>query len=420
MRFSFNQFSLSFPETERYGGFVNAEHKIFGERLVAYADMLYQDVQTNNHLAPPPTFDFLTPGSTTLFISRSIPPTRSTRRLANPMEPKEAPARATGQDPDAYNPFNPFQQFISGGTRARLIEFGNRLLDNETNSFLTTIGFKGDRLFDGSWGYDAGFRYSDDQNISTGTLVSGILFDRIQNANDPIFDPSPPQFIGTTTPFNPFTDYRVPFPSNQATVNFATVHPKEIDTSKLTTLDATIYTTALFRLPAGGVGLAFGGQFQHENIAQNLDLLYTSGDIIGTSASNSTNAGRKSYALYAETDIPIFSPANSVPGFRALELVAAGRFEAFLNNNTNVAVPKLGIRWQPLDDSLTIRSTWGEGFLEPSLYELYGLPYLLSVVRRTISRERESQSTLEPEDSRNFTAGFVYSPKFVPGLDSHG
>ena len=30
------------------------------------------------------------------------------------------------------------------------------------------------------------------------------------------------------------------------------------------------------------------------------------------------------------------------------------------------------MRWQPFDEQLTIRSTWGEGFLEPSLVELYG------------------------------------------------
>ena len=129
---------------------------------------------------------------------------------------------------------------------------------------MTTLGLRGDSLFDGSWGYDAGFRYSQIRNISTGTFVSGVLFDRILNANDPIFDPSSKQYIGTTIPFNPFTDYRVPFSSNSATVNFATVHPTDIDTSKLATLDATIYTTALFHLPAGGVGLAFGGEFRRE------------------------------------------------------------------------------------------------------------------------------------------------------------
>ena len=230
---------------------------------------------------------------------------------------------------------------------------------------------KGDKLFDGSWGYDVGFRYSQIKNTSTGSFVSATRFNRILNANDPIFDPTSSEFIGTTVPFNPFTDYRVPFPSNFATIDFATIHPKNVDTSKLATLDATMYTTALFKLPAGGVGLAYGGQFRRESIEQNIDQL-NQGDNLGETPFHSTRAGRKSYGIYAETDIPVFSAANSIPAFHALEFTAAARFEYYLNNDTNVLVPKFGMRWQPFDDSLTIRSTWGEGFREPSLYELFG------------------------------------------------
>ena len=58
----------------------------------------------------------------------------------------------TGAPADAFNPFNPFDQIISGGTRARLAEFGNRLFDNETDAWLSTLGIKGDKLFDGSLG----------------------------------------------------------------------------------------------------------------------------------------------------------------------------------------------------------------------------------------------------------------------------
>ena len=239
---------------------------------------------------------------------------------------------------------------------------------------MTTLGLRGDNLFDGSWGYDAGFRYSQIRNISTGTFVSGVLFDRILNANDPIFDPSSKQYIGTTIPFNPFTDYRVPFPSNFATVNFATVHPTDIDTSKLATLDATIYTTALFRLPAGGVGLAFGAQFRRESIKQDIDLL-ENGDIVGSRPNQQHGGGAK--VLRHLCWRPIFrslARRTLFPLFTPWILRRAARFEAFRNNNTNALVPKFGMKWQPLDDSLTIRSTWGEGFLQPTLYQLFGSP----------------------------------------------
>ncbi|PYK85989.1 MAG: hypothetical protein DMF47_08100 [Verrucomicrobia bacterium] len=419
--FNFNQFSLSFPESERYGVYLSADHKIFGDQMVVYADGFYQNVKTHNELAPPASGSFQTKGQTILAIPPHSP-------IAPGAEPPNTPTHAaTGVPADAFNPFNPFDQIISGGTRARLAEFGNRLFDNETDAWLSTVGVRGDKLFDGTWGYDAAFRYSQLKNTQTGTQVSASRFNRILNQADPIFDPTSPQFIGTTVAFNPFGDYRRPIAANAATVEFARVHPKDEDTSKLATLDATMYTTALFNLPAGGVGLAFGGQFRRESLKENPDMLNVEGDIVGNSPVPTAVGGRKSYAFFAETRIPIFSPANAIPGFHSLEFTAAGRFEEFLNNNTNVLVPKVGLRWQPFDEELTLRATWGEGFREPSLEELFGSPVsTLEVTHDPLKGgllESEtnvlisSNPNLQPEDSRSFSGGFVYTPKYVPGLN---
>lgn len=418
--FNFNEFSLSFPSSERYGAYVAMDHKIFGDQLVLYADGMYQNVKTHNELAAPATGNFQTNGQVTI----AIPP-----RVANPAgtTPLGGPSYAeTGLTPGAFNPFNPFNQIISGGSRARLAEFGNRLFDNETEAFLATLGFRGDKLFDGTWGYDTGFRYSEVKNTTTGTQVSSSRFNRILNQADPIFDPNSPEYIGTTLAFNPFGDFRVPIPSNEAALEFARVHPVDTHKSKLATVDATIYTTSLFDLPAGGIGMAFGGQFRRESLSEDPDALGLAGDIAGNSAQFSVHGGRKSYAIFIETSFPIFSPKNEIPGFHALDIYAAGRYEAFLNNDTSVAVPKVGLRWQPLDDSLTLRFTWGLGFREPSLEELYSGPQ--SDIQPSHDPmnggafEPETQTLilsspdLLPEDSESFSGGFVYTPKFVPGL----
>ncbi len=144
--------------------------------------------RSHDELAPSATGSFDTPGSTSL----AIPPNTAFPLDANgnPISPPNTPTSAeTGVPADAFNPFNPFQQIISGGTRARLLEFGNRLFDNETNNFLSTVGIRGDKLLDGTWGYDFGFRYSNVQAIAEGTLVSASRFDRVLNQNDPIFQP---------------------------------------------------------------------------------------------------------------------------------------------------------------------------------------------------------------------------------------
>jgi outer membrane receptor protein involved in Fe transport len=431
--FNFNLFSQSTPESERYGGYVNFTHKVFGDSFVIYGDMAYQNVKTHNELAAAATGSFQTAGQVTL----AIPPHAPGPTLGGPTYEE------TGVQVGAFNPFNPFQQIISGGSRYRLAEFGNRLFDSETDAFFTTLGVKGDKLFDGTWGYDGAFRYSQLKDIERAQVVSTSRFDRILNAADPIFNPASPQYIGTTIPYNPFGDFRNPPPTNAATVAYATVHPKDYNLSKLATLDFTMYTTALFNLPAGGVGFAFGGQFRRENIDQVPDEINLQGDTIGSSPAAITHGGRKSYGLYTEAIIPIFSAANAIPGFHALEFTAAGRYEAFMNNDTNVMVPKFGMRWQPLDDSLTFRSTWGKGFREPSLYELYASPTaslqtshdplngtlangapcdprttpgcqpLLESETATLT---QSNPNLQPEDSNAFTAGIVYTPKYVPGL----
>src|SRR5438477_6099386 len=299
--FNFNEFSPSFPASERYGGYVAMDHKIFGDALVVYGDAMYQNVKTHNELAPPATGNFQTPGNVTLAIPPRVPNPAGTTPFGGPSYAD------TGLTPGAFNPFNPFNQIISGGTRARLAEFGNRLFDNESDAWLGTLGFRGDKLFNGTWGYDTGFRYSQIRNTTTGQQVSISRFNRILNQADPIFRPGSSEFIGTTTAFNPFGDFRVPIASNQASVEFARVHPRDIDTSKLATIDATIFTTDLFDLPAGGIGFAIGGQFRRESLNEDPDQLNINGDVAGNSAIASAVGGRKSFALFVETSIPVFS-----------------------------------------------------------------------------------------------------------------
>jgi outer membrane receptor protein involved in Fe transport len=421
-RFNFNAFSAALPDSEHYGGFINASHKVFGDQLILYSDLLYQNAQTHYLLAPVATGQFQTPGNVTL----AIPPHAPGPTLGGPTYEE------TGVPSGAFNPFNPFQQIISGNSFARLTEFGDRVRNNETDAFLSTLGVKGDKLFDGTWGYDAAFRYSEIKNTSIDTHVSASRFNRILNAADPIFDPASPEFIGTTIPYNPFGDFRVPIASNALPTAFATIHPKSVDTSRLATLDLNIYTTALFKLPAGGVGLAFGGQFRRESLRQGPDEEAISGDILGTGPGNFTDAGRKAYAFYGEANVPIFSPIFSAPGLHSLEFTAATRFEDFRNNDTNVLVPKFGMRWQPLDESFTVRATWGEGFHQPSLIELFGSPSqgltapvlapgaLFDPATGNLVDSAafiiRSNPNLQPEDSRSFSGGFVYTPRFIQGL----
>src|SRR6202035_1483361 len=101
--------------------------------------------------------------------------------------------------------------------------------------------------------------YRQIQQISQIQSVNGPRFERILNANDSLFNPASSDYIGQTTPYDPFNDFKVPIKTNLPLINFATLHVRNLNTSKLATFDVNIYTTNLFDLPGGPVGLALGG-----------------------------------------------------------------------------------------------------------------------------------------------------------------
>jgi iron complex outermembrane recepter protein len=424
--FNFNATSGSFPTQERWGGYAAFNDKICDDQFQIYGDFFYVDAKTHDELAPSATGDFETPGNFTIFIPPNHP-------LPGGVAPPGTPSAAeVGMPAGAFNPFNPFEQIISGGSRARVADFGNRLFDNENIAERFTVGVKGDKLFNGTWGYDGAFMYSQFQQIQQIQDVNGPRFEQILNANDALFNPASASFIGQTTPYNPFGDpLRVPIAANAPLIDFATLHEHNIGTSKLATLDLNIYTTDLFDLPAGGVGLAFGGVFTRQTYIFNPDDQARLGQELGVGITPPVKAGRKEYAFYGETLIPIFSPKWNIPGFHSLEFTAGVRYEAWLNNDTNAAVPKVGVRWQPFDEQLTIRSTWGEGFLEPSMLQLFGpTVFALGPARfvgfapgSTTPQDTSNPETtivetpnrnLSPEHDRTWTGGLVYTPKWIP------
>src|SRR2546423_15056212 len=113
------------------------DHKFFGDQMVLYADAMYQNVKTHNELAAPATGNFQTNGQVTLAIPPRVPNPAGTTPLGGPTYAD------TGVAPGAFNPFNPFNQIISGRTKDLLAEFGNRKFVYDTHAVTFTLGFKG-------------------------------------------------------------------------------------------------------------------------------------------------------------------------------------------------------------------------------------------------------------------------------------
>jgi iron complex outermembrane receptor protein len=111
----------------------------------------------------------------------------------------------------------------------------------------------------------------------------------------------------------------------------------------------------LFELGGGTSATAFGIEYRTEEYSDLYDSLSEGNQILG-SAGNSAGGGRDVLAVYAEALFPFFD------GF---EMSLAGRYEEYSDYGSDFA-PKIAFRYQPLEN-LTLRAAYGEGFRAPTL-----------------------------------------------------
>ena len=119
---------------------------------------------------------------------------------------------------------------------------------------------------------------------------------------------------------------------------------------------------------------------------------------------------------YGQIDLPILGGKWSWPGARNLEVILSERYDNY-SDFGGAAKPKVAIRYKPIDD-LTLRATYAEGFIAPSLSQLFGTPILS--VPAIIDPASGSLVTplvvtggnphLKPENSYGYYAGAVWTP----------
>jgi iron complex outermembrane receptor protein len=177
-----------------------------------------------------------------------------------------------------------------------------------------------------------------------------------------------------------------------------------------------------FDLPAGSLGFALGGQYINESFDLDYDGLTKQGQVPGLNPAFPTPRGvRERWAGFAEVRIPVLSEKQNVPGFYSFEIGASGRYEN-LDPGGSSAVPKVSFRWQPIEKQLTLRGTYSQGFVAPSMYTLFGAPLVNNpTIRLPNGRVQEqvmyiSNPKLPSADSENYTLGLVYSPEQLKHL----
>lgn len=187
----------------------------------------------------------------------------------------------------------------------------------------------------------------------------------------------------------------------------------------------------LFDLPAGSVDLAFGAEVRQESLSAVADPLSQISPVTGALGWNGAttlypfNVGRTVESFFGEVRVPIF---KDVPGAHLLEFTGAIRTEHY-SDTSGPTVPKLQLRYLPMNDEFALRGTYSKSFSAPTLYQLYGpsgvgfTPTLTftdingNVVNNIqMNQTTGSNPSLNPARSENFTVGAVYSPKAVKGL----
>ena len=258
---------------------------------------------------------------------------------------------------------------------------------------------------------------------------------------------------GQCIPWNPLLPFGEPGDGslgNEELQKFLLPTYHDVGETETTDFTANLAGT-LFSLPAGDVGLAVGIEHRRESGKFVPDAFKQTGNTTDLGATTTDG----SYSLneaYIELDVPLLA---DLPGAKELALNVASRYSDYSNfgETTN---NKFQLRWRPID-GLLVRATYADGFRAPSISDLYGgtgtsfesytdpcsagqpgvgTPACNSAVPPGFVQLGQgnvpctsfpcqtnnpfttgSNENLRPELSESWTAGIVWSPQWVEGLD---
>jgi outer membrane receptor protein involved in Fe transport len=187
---------------------------------------------------------------------------------------------------------------------------------------------------------------------------------------------------------------------------------------KLDVVEASA-TGTIFRLPAGDVSLAFGADYINNKADATQNALALN-RALAVQNFQPFSGERNIKEGFAEINVPILKDA---PFAKNLEFNAAGRVTDY-STSGSVETWKVGLSDQVTDD-LRIRATKSRDIRAPTLNDLFsGGSFTMQVVFDPLTQKSYGQFTrssgnpnLEPEEADTTTAGIVYSPSFVPGLE---
>ncbi len=393
---------------DRKQAFATGEYDLFGKQMQFFGQFLFANTESIGGLAPSPVI--------------GLDPVNSNINV---------PAD------NAYNPFGVALgpdgvpgNFRYNRVRSRFIQSGPRIFDSQTDFYHIVAGLKGE--FENGYTYNAAYTYNQGDQIQfTRNAINGAALDQalVPNA-DPMLAAAGLSRLrdanGNLVPmYNIFFSPTAPYPTASGPNSPDTIHAIstslfQVGKSTEWDMDGNI-TGQPLDLPGGKLGFAVGGGFRSETLAIDFDGLTRIGKVPGLNAQEPTSGRRDSWAGFVEVHIPVTSPDMNVPGFHNLEVTAAGRYETF-DPGGDSAVPKVLVRWQPVDEQITLRGSYSQSFVAPTTFQLFGGAAqnnpVLSFPDGTIqaTTRNVSNNKLVAVDAENYGGGIVVTPKVIPGL----
>jgi len=426
-RFNFRAFSPAIPAMEKAMNYVTGRYKIFGDALQVYGDMLYTHERQNNGLAGAPFALFAGP-------------------------------REEGGDEVETSPFNPFGDDLAFVRYRLQSELGNRVSTFDKDYWRWVVAVKGDidfadNGFISHFGYDSGIVYErfEEEETDSGDAQRTLIVNQMLagNFNPFIGQNAPPVGVAPTYVNGVPTGVSAPY-DNVAAAQAAAYLGHTFFRNKTFTWDVTLNAHLLPNLWNGGIDVAGGYVHTWRQDQQIGDPVQAAGDQLGFNAVPNAKFRQEVDAWFGEIKIPFVTSTMNIPFVNYFEVDYAYRFEEFEDSDlTNPNLPitsnasfphatssfdnggdhRVTAGWRPIPD-LLLRGTYGTSFRSPTPANLFfptfqDFPVVFDPcgtcpTAGTLQPQRgvwiRGNTELKPEESTNWTAGLVYSPKFVPGL----
>jgi len=397
-------------------------------------------------LAPTPFFEPIDVDADSPFLSE-----RAQEAFINADQTQAGTIPPGGQALPANEPGDGFVRIPLIGRRLK--EVGPRQNIDERNAFRIMGGARGEL---GDFGeilqnaeYEAFYMFGDTTN--TQRQRNNVAISRMEQALRTTFNENGELVCqdqsGGCVPINIFGEGNI----SEEAADFVRLNAINVDTAETQNAGFTVNGDSLNLTGAGRIGFAGGIEYRQESASFQPDSFLATGNVAGFNAGAPTSGSFDVWEFFAEIQAPIVRDAPLIDSW---DINAAVRQSDYSTVGA-VTTWTLGSQWAPTEN-LTIRGQFQRAIRAPNVEELFagvsqGFPGAVDPCSNRFPQDQRTETIrqlciangvpadnvfteevqpnsqiegtfsgnpdLEEEESDTWTAGIVWSPDYIPGLN---